>query len=478
MTPIDASTMPPAATPATDSWLHREFATVDFGDKRLDKRFLKSGAQLAAQPSAPINQACDDWADTKATYGLFRNPKVTPDAIRAPHLRRTAERMAAYEVVLAIQDTTLLDYSSHTATEGLGPIGRDDQPALRGLLLHTTLARTPDGLPLGLLDQQVWRRPERADRPSAAQKQRLPIEEKESFKWIRALRRSAELTPDAVRLVTVCDREGDIYELLAEARAVDTDLLVRAYQSRATTDQRYADVWAAVDAQPVATYVQIDLPPRAGEPARRATVAVRYRTVTLQPPAYRAAEAALPPLTLSALRVEEVNPPPEVTALDWKLLSTVLVHNSADALERLNWYAQRWGIELFHKVLKSGCTVEDCRLATAERLTRYVALMSIIAWRLYWLSYMGRTHPTAPASTVLADHEWQALYVTIHRTPELPEEVPTVRQTVRWLAQLGGFLGRTYDGQPGVTAIWRGWQRLQDRAELYRLLSPPSATYG
>ena len=125
-------------------------------------------------------------------------------------------------------------------------------------------------------------------------------------------------------------------------------------------------------------------------------------------------------------------------------------------------YYERWRIEVFHKVLKSGCRVEDCLLQTAARLQNYIALMSVVAWRLHWLTYINRTAPDLPCTHILTTVEWQALYLRMHHTTQFPPTPPTVRQAVRWIAQLGGFLGRKSDGEPGVTVIWRGWQRLQD----------------
>ena len=137
-------------------------------------------------------------------------------------------------------------------------------------------------------------------------------------------------------------------------------------------------------------------------------------------------------------------------------------------------------IEVYFKVLKSGCKVEDCRLQTAERLRRYLSLFTVIAWRLYWMVHINRHCPEALCITILADHEWQALYAKIHRTTALPKEMPTVRQVVRWIARLGGFLGRKGDGEPGVTTIWRGWQRLNDISDTWLLFHPPpeQATCG
>ena len=168
--------------------------------------------------------------------------------------------------------------------------------------------------------------------------------------------------------------------------------------------------------------------------------------------------------------------PEGVEPLDWLLLTNVPIQTWQDATERIGWYCLRWLIESWHKILKSGCTVEDCRLESAERLKPYLTLMSIIAWRLFWLTHINRQLPDASCTMILADHEWKALYTTIYRRVLLPPTPPTVRQAVRWIAQLGGFLGRKGDGQPGITTIWRGWSRLTDLADLYLITHPSEDT--
>jgi hypothetical protein len=175
------------------TWSAEEFDGIGFGDKRLDRRFMRVAMEFSAQPQVPINQACEDWADTKATYGLFHNAKVTPELILAPHQQRTQERMQSHVLVLAVQDTTYFNYTKHQKTRGLGPIGTDEQE-LRGLVNHTTLAITPQGLPLGVLAQKMWARDDE-DQMSEKKRKNRAIEEKESYKWIESLRQVRRLTP-------------------------------------------------------------------------------------------------------------------------------------------------------------------------------------------------------------------------------------------------------------------------------------------
>jgi hypothetical protein len=457
-------------TVTASSWSVAELQSVDLGDQRLNRRLQETAGQLAAQPLAPINQACDDWAATKASYRLFDNDKVTPAKILEPHQQCTQTRMQAYGLVLALQDSTYLNFTAHPATTGLGPIGTPTQD-LQGMVQHTTMAVTVTGLPLGVLAQTIWTRDPEPAELSVYERRKRPIEEKESAKWLTALAETVRLTPPGVQVVSVCDREADVYELFVKAAELKTGLLVRATQDRTVLDADTAKVWATAEAAEISGHLRVHVPAKDHEPAREATVSVQFCQVTLKPPwrPVREDHEPLPAVTLSVILVRESAPPAGVTPLEWLLLTNVPVHTFADAVERVRWYRCRWHIEVYFKVLKSGCRVEACRLATADRLQRFITLMSIVAWRLYWLTHVNRQQPEASCVLVLAEHEWHALYATIHRTPQLPDQPPTVRQVVRWIAQLGGFLGRKRDGEPGVTVIWRGWQRLHDIATTWRI---------
>lgn len=451
-------------------WCEDEFDDVELGDKRLDTRLVNTASKMAAQPMAPINQACEDWANTKASYRLFRNEAVTPEKILFPHQIQTRERMKSHPVVLAIQDTSFLNYTTHSKTTGLGPIGTEEQD-ISGLIMHTTLVVTPEGMPLGVLTNEIWARSEDDEKLSEAERKNRPIEEKESYKWLKALERTVELAPEGVQVVTVCDREADVYELFVEADELETGLLVRAAQNRSLSDDEMGKLWASAEAAPIAGHLKVRVPAKDDEPKREAIVSVRFCSLTLSPPWRPKADdrEPLPPVTLDVVLVQEVAPPSDVTPLEWLLLTNVPVDSFEDAVERIEWYRCRWHIEVFFKVFKSGCKVEACRLGTAKRLIRYLTLSSIIAWRLYWITHINRHYPDAPCIVVLAEHEWRALYATIHHTLVPPRQMPTVRQVVHWIAQLGGFLNRKGDGEPGVTVIWRGWHRLNDIASTWLL---------
>ena len=449
-------------------WAAEEFAQIDLSDVRLNCRCQKLANDLGQQPTAPINQACEDWADSKAAYRFFDNSEVTPEKVLDPHSQRTIERMKGHLVVLAIQDTTFLNYSHHPETQGLGEIGTKGQNQ-RGFGLHSTLAVTPDGQPLGILVQSYLERPvgEVAHTPNEMRK--LPIEEKESYRWLEAFDKTIALTPEGVQVVTVCDREADIYEMFAMAEERHAPLLVRADDDRCLQDDEAKHLWAKVERQPDQGELSVQITGNDKRKERQATVSIRSCTVKLRPP-WRPEQKKLPVVTLQAILVREERPPENLAELgdhepiEWLLLTNTSVSNFEEAVQVVAWYCCRWQIEVFHKIIKSGCRVEDCLLQTAPRLQNYIALMCVVAWRLHWLTYINRTEPDLPCTHILTTVEWQALYMRIHKTTKFPKTPPTVRQAVRWIARLGGFLGRKSDGEPGITSIWRGWQRLQDLA--------------
>lgn len=458
----------------SEHWTKYELSAISLGDQRLNWRLLASASKLAARPSVSINQACDDWADTKATYRLFANEKTTHAKILSPHQQRTQERIAGQARCLVIQDTTLIDYSHHPSKTGMGPIGTTQQQT-QGLVMHSALATTLHGLPLGLVSQQMWSRKETTNQLTAEARRQLPIEEKESYKWLVALSESVKHKPANTQLITVGDAEADIYELFQHANKLDTDLLIRAGQNRAVSEPEVGLLWPVLEKQPIAGHLKVHVAKRPAHPARDALVAVCYTSLTLRPPQHLRKQ--MKPLSLYAVLVQEVEPPTAVDPLCWLLLTTIPVCSFDDAVERIDWYCQRWQIEILHKILKSGCRIEQAQLASDQRLMPMIAVFSIIAWRLFWLTFLARTDPQAPASTILAPHELEALYRFLHQLPMPDTLLPTVHQATLWIARLGGFLARKRDGQPGVTVIWRGWQRLADISAAF-LAFRPLPTYG
>jgi hypothetical protein len=464
----NASSVCPPPTPIAD-WAIAEFGHAELGDDRRTDRLLMIATAFAQQPTAPIPQACGPGCATQGAYRFFENDDIDPEAIRDAHQQATLERLRPHPVVLALQDTSTLNYSTHPQTQGLGPIGTRRQKII-GLLLHSTLAVTPGGLPLGLLHTAVAARDPQAA-GSARQRHAKPIAQKESHKWLDSLSACQHLAPQcpATLLVNVADREGDLYDLFAQALAPTEEarvhLLVRSRHDRRLAGDGQL-LWEAVGQQRSCGQLKVRVGRRGEQPARLATLSIRFRRVTLAAPKRQAGQ---PPLTVWAIEAREARPPQGAAPILWRLLTTLPVSGAAEACEKVGWYAQRWQIEVIHKVLKSGCRIEQRQLETAARLERALAVDQVVAWRLLALCKAAREQPEAPVSAWLAQAEWEALWCHVHQRTTPPATPPGARQAVRWIAQLGGFMARKGDGEPGPLTLWRGLHRLNDLTAMWRL---------
>jgi hypothetical protein len=451
-----------------ETWAEEEFGEADLGDKRLNARLVQLAEILGEKPQFSLPDASGEPATLKAAYRFFDNEQVTPEGILHAHIAASYRRMASLKLVLAVQDTTYLDWTAHPDTEGLGPLASATR---QGLLAHSTVGFSEERVPLGVLAQQVWARDAETFAHLKDHKQRA-IEDKESYKWLKSLaavEAAHQACPDT-QFVSVGDREADIYDLFMTERSPGVDLLVRAAENRRVeSEERY--LWAAVEASPVVASAEVKVPPRNGQTGRTAQLAIRWREITLRPPRKRAKEK-LARVRVWAVWAVETDPPPNLPAVEWLLLTTVSVQTTQDALQRLAWYACRWGIEVWHKVLKSGCRIEARQLETADRLKRCLTLYAVIAWRILYATMLSRSVPEASCLTLLTETEWQALYCAIHHTTILPPTPPTLHQAVRWIAQLGGFQNRKRDGHPGVTVMWKGFQHLSDLTYMYLVFRP------
>jgi hypothetical protein len=469
--PSQAVTQPPAAPPA--DWAEAELGGAVLGDRRLRRRLLTLARARYAKPTAALPQACGSRAATKAAYRFLAHPRTTMQTLLAPHIAATISRAADYPVVLAVADTTGLNYTAHPDTDGLGPIGTTSLGPT-GLWLHDTMAFTPDGLPLGLVDVQVWARDPKAHGQRALREHRA-VADKESQKWLTGLAAvsRAKTQAPAVTWVSVADAEADLYALFAQALGQKDGpaLLIRARHNRATVPT-LAPLREHLAAQPVAGIQELSVPRQGQRAARQARLAIRYAPVRLKAPKRSGAHA--PPLALWVIAARELDAPADGTAaLDWLLLTTLPVTSFAGACEKLSWYTRRWGIEVYHRTLKSGCRIEERQLGTAQRLTACLAIDLVVAWRILHLTYLGRAHPEVPCTAYFEEAQWQALVAFVHRDATAAQgPPPPLRTAVRLVAGLGGFLGRKGDGEPGAQTLWRGLQRLDDITLAWRAFGP------
>ena len=423
------------------SWAQAEFHDLELGDARRTQRLIKLVDDLSAQPTGSIPLACAGWAETKAAYRLLDNPATEWREILEVHTTRTVERMVGQPVVLCIQDTTGLDFTSQPGIAGLGRLSYEAQ---HGMYVHPTLAVTPAGVALGVVDAWMWARKPK-DQPDV----------KESRRWVEGYEIVADwaaTVPDT-RLVYIADREGDLRALIdaAARRGTPADWLIRSKHNRKTTTGE--KLWDRLAQSEPLGEVEFTLPAAPDRPARRVRQTLYRQAVTL--PAHH----GQPAVTVTAILAREEHPPTGQPAIEWRLLTNRAADTLEAVVELVDWYRKRWLIEIFFRILKTGCRVEALQLGTLERLERAVVLYLIIAGRILHLVTWGRDGPNLPCDVVFDAEEWQAAWIVAHRT-QPPETPPPLGQMVRLIASFGGFLGRKHDGHPGPKAIWEGMQKV------------------
>lgn len=452
-----------------------ELQGIDLGDIRLNRRSNLIIKALAANPEASINAACDGWSETLAAYRFFNNESVSPEQILRPHREATQRRMREQPVVLIVQDTTELDYTNHPPDDArcLNLVNR------LGLFLHAHLAVTPDKLCLGMVGAKFYDRAAES-LGQANQRRTLPIEEKESFRWLEGYRLACQLAAECpeTRIVSIADREADIYDIFVDAQqqeGVRADYIIRAQEDRSTLErdpetgpQAYCKVRDEVSGSKLLTTRTIELSETPNRAARRATLEIRAITVQVKPPHAR---AYLPSVTHNVVLVEEVNGPGDDTDVSWLLITTLPIETVDDILRIIDYYVARWVVEIYFRTLKTGCRVEDIQLETTHRLKNCLAFYQIIAWRVLHLTYLNRTSPTLPCIAVFTESEWKSVWCVVAKRP-LPKQPPLLSEMMRLLSQLGGYNNRATELPVGPQPIWVGLRRMTDFAIAWMAFGP------
>jgi len=469
-------------TPAMESppsWAHAEFGRVRFYDPRLKERLYKIAEDFHGCPQGLIPEACGSKARAMGAYRFFENPKVSMNVLLASHTESAIDRIRQHKIVLVPQDTTTLNYSTHPMTEGMGPTGTKRDQSI-GLLLHDTMALTEQGTPLGVLDAQCWAR-DPNDKGKRIRRKRLPIEQKESQKWLRSFRKVAEIqkTCPNTKLISIGDRESDIYELFQEATRDPNGpgLLVR--MNRATRRKVGGILlWDLMSARPVDGTLPLHIPRTPKRPARDTVLDVRFASLDLKPP--KRLKNCAPIRAWAVYVCEQSQHSPDENPIEWMLLTTVETSCFEHAKQRVRWYARRWGIEVFHRTLKSGCRIKDRQLGTAHRLRACLGVDMVVAWRVFHLMMLAREMPDLPCTVYFTDDEWRALCCYTTESPVSPKQPPSLDSATRMVGAMGGYLGRKRDGPPGAQTLWRGLQRLDPAAKVYRILTtgPPLHASG
>jgi len=472
-------------------WVGEEMKTASLPDKRLNERLAIVLSQLAGQPTASIPAACGGQAEMAAAYRLLENKRLCFEDILQPHIDATRRRVAEQPVVILAQDTTELDFTRpQQQVVGAGPM---DGSKRRGAFLHPLHAFTPEGVPLGTLAARIWTRPDEPPLPAAerqARRKALPIEQKESQRWIDMLRRGRELAAElpGTRFICVADSEADIYEYLAEAEAEPrpVEWIVRAAGDRAlqgdAEDAASAGLLCAEVMKSKVLFTKT-ITVRARDPkvacavrgrcqprqARQAEVEVRAARVTLHPPYRR--DRKLPPVAVNVVLVREIAPPPGEDPIEWLLLTSLPIATLEEVAAVIQYYCVRWMMEILFRTLKSGCRVEERRFETIDRLRLCVAVYLIVSWRTLFVCRMGRSLPDVSCEVVFEAAEWKSAWRVVRRSPP-PVQPPKLRDMVRLVAQLGGYVNRSRKDEPGPQTVWLGLQRLHDITLCWQVFGP------
>lgn len=481
------------------TWVEEEMVGLDLCDARLNLRCHELLSDLCSRPNASIPEAVGGGnAEVQAAYRFWANANVSAEAILAPHIASSRRRIAQYPSVVLVQDTTEIDVTRPAQeVQGAGPL---DEGSRVGGFVHPLHAFTEEGTPLGTVHCQIWSRPQKpARKPTKAAKlkaraaaRKRPIEEKESGRWVKGFQAAQAVAAEIpqTEIICVADSEADVYELFSETKAGsgNAQFLVRACQDRLLVPSRDESaeppvtlLWAAVENAAVLMEATIEVRGREAKVqcetrgrrqarvSRTTVVNVRAARVTLRGP-HRPA-GRLPDVTVSAVLVREINPPAGEAPIEWLLITTLPIDTLAQVQRVIKLYAVRWKIELFFRMLKQGCRVEERRFEFQDRVERFLAMSLIVAWRISYMCHLGRECPEMSCEAVFSPEEWQVAYRVLYREKP-PRTPPSLQTMIRIVAQLGGYVNRVREDEPGLQTLWRGMQRLNDMTMCWKLFSP------
>jgi hypothetical protein len=463
-----------------DAWINEEFATLDLNDLRLDRRARIILNRFASKPSLSIPASCDGQeAEREAAYRFFDNDKVDEFEILRAHRYATVQRIATFPVVLLAQDTTELDFTRpNEVVVGAGPLTQDRRT---GFYTHAQVAFTPQRLCLGVIDANTWGRD-----PGDKRKQqhaKVPIQAKESYRWVLAYERACEVAAQVpnTQVISVGDAENDIYECFSAALSTEhvrpADWIIRACQLDRclAPNEEHHQLLQAMQARPVLGTFDMEITKKKGRSARTATMEVRSATLRLHTPQRPAGQPRLPEVNVNVVWVREINPPTDEKPVEWMLLTSLPVETFEQACLVADYYACRWQIEIYFKVLKSGCQVEKLQLETADRIKPCLTMYMIVAWRVLYATMLGRKCPELSCEVIFSAAEWKSVW-TVQKQEPLPKEAPSLGVFMKLVGELGGHTGQTWDGPLGPKRLWIGMQRTTDFGHAWRLFGPETAS--
>ncbi len=452
-------------------WIDLEMAELKVGDKRLDKRVKHAIEKLAASSEGSLPACFKTRSELVGAYRLFSNDFVTPEKILEPHYKNVQQRAKAFPVVLLLNDTSSLDYTSRDV-EGLGMLEKN---YTKGLFIHPILAITPDRQCLGLVDHGTWTRVPNQHRNqiSGTIRGSQPIEEKESFRWLESYRQGCLFAKSTQEtgFVYIADRESDILELLAEAikekeQTKNIDILIRAKHDRVLVGEiEEKKLKKTMSKAPVIAQIKFHIPGRGTQKSREVEQSIRVKQVKVQGKEVKG--KIYPSMQINAVLCVEESPPAGSEAVVWLLLTTLPINNEEEVLRVIKYYLCRWEIETFFNVLKNGCNVEEKELKTADRLKNMIALFMIISWRVMFLMNLGRKNPDKPCDEVFENAEWMSVCSILNK--KAPKEPPRLGEFMIMIGRLGGYLPR--ESPPGVKVIWEGLKRMADYALMWETVN-------
>jgi hypothetical protein len=438
----------------------KDFPHLDFGDSRRDQRFVTLVDNISRQPGSSLPKQSDNWYETKAAYNFFKNEDVTLDGLKQTVSAFGVSQVKDFSQLLIVHDITNINFSLSGA-EGLGYL---DHGVGEGVLCYNSVAVSTEGLPLALMYQNTWVRPEET-MGKARNRKTANFEDKESYQWYEGIKTINEQLGQNVQKIHIADRQADIYELFFNAYESQTDLLIRAHFNRKLSNG--SALWNDISQREVQGKISLTIPDAAGKNKQQIEASVQYGKVEILRPA--TSKNKYQSVELTAIQVTQTGGKAGEDLLQWRLLTTLEVSSLTDVLKYIKWYTLRWLIERFHYVLKSGTKIEDLQLKQASSLQKAISIYSLAAFRIMQLVYESRQHPTVSCEFLLTKNQWQTLYMLIHKTNNLPTHPPDLQQAVTWIGRLGGHLGRKSDGPPGMKTVWLGYQQLVVAATIYEL---------
>lgn len=461
-----------------EDWVENEFFTLNIGDARVDIRLKKILTAFGKIPGAAISRVFRTWGEIKACYRFFSNPRVTPEKILSPHSTATIKRIKAHPVVLLPTDTTSGDYTGKSSIEGLGRLGGNQNGDNLGIFIHPTLAVTPERLCLGVVGAKIWTREIKKSKLSKSQKSKRPVEEKEIYRWIESYNLAcevAEQTPNT-QIIAITDREGDFTDLFAEVlkRKKDNpkcaDIIVRSCQDRClekdSDTEESTKLRRALSTSPKLGEIEFTIPAAEGRKQRAVKQTIKTRTITFRGNKNRK-------IRINAVMALEENPPEGEKALFWIFLTTLPIGTFEEAVKIVEYYLCRWEIEIFNKILKSGCKIEEKQLQSGDRLKVLIALFLILAWRVQYLLMIGRACPDMSSGDLFEECEWKSVFRIVNKSEPIPAEPPPLKDFIRMIAMLGGYIGRNNDPPPGPKVMWIGLSRMSDFAMAWEIFVGP-----